>query len=63
MSGNGPRTRKIQESKLMIRLLRHDDTLPREDDGAVKFQDVASIFLFFALVNSNMAKFLATQFT
>ena len=30
--------------KLMVGLLRHDDTVPREDDGAVKFQDLASIF-------------------
>ena len=28
----------------MIRLLRHDNTVPRENDGAVKFQDLASIF-------------------
>ena len=33
----------LEVSKL-IRLLRHDDTVPREDDGAVKFQDLASIF-------------------
>ena len=31
-------------SKLMIRLLRHGDTVPREDDGAVTFQDLTSIF-------------------
>ena len=34
----------LEVSKLMIRLLRHDDTVPRENDGAVKFQDLASIF-------------------
>ena len=34
----------LEVSKLMIRLLRHDDTVPREDDGAVKFQDLAPIF-------------------
>ena len=28
----------------MIRLLRHDDSVNREDDGAVKFEDLASIF-------------------
>ena len=34
----------LEVSKLMIRLLRHDDTVPREDDGTVKFQELASIF-------------------
>ena len=34
----------LKVSKLMIRLLRHDDTVPREDDGAAKFQDLASIY-------------------
>ena len=34
----------LEVSKLMFRLLRHDDTVPREDDGAVKFQELASIF-------------------
>ena len=29
-------------SKLMIRLLRHDDSVNREEDGAVKFEDQAS---------------------
>ena len=33
----------LEVSKLMIRLLRPDDTVPREDDGAVEFQDLASI--------------------
>ena len=28
----------------MIRLLRHDDTVPREDDGAVRFDDLAEKF-------------------
>ena len=28
----------------MIRLLRHDDSVNREEDGAVKFEDLASIF-------------------
>ena len=31
-------------SKLMIRLLRHDDSICREEDGAVRFEDLASIF-------------------
>ena len=34
----------LEVSKLMIRLLQHDGTVPREDEGAVKFQDLASIF-------------------
>ena len=34
----------LEVSKLMIRLLRHDDTVHRDDDGVVKFQDLASIF-------------------
>ena len=28
----------------MIRLLRHDDTVHREDDGAVRFDDLAELF-------------------
>ena len=28
---------------MMIRLLQHDDSMIREDDGAVKFEDLASI--------------------
>ena len=28
----------------MIRLLRHDDTVRREDDGAVRFDDLAELF-------------------
>ena len=28
----------------MIRLLRHDDTVHREDDGAVRFDDLAEKF-------------------
>ena len=31
-------------SKLMIRLLRHDESIHQEEDGAVRFDDVASIF-------------------
>ena len=34
----------LEVSKLMIRLLRHDDSANREDDGAVKIEDLASIF-------------------
>ena len=28
----------------MIRLLRHDDSVHREDDGAVRFDDQAELF-------------------
>ena len=31
-------------SKFMIRLLRHDASIPREDDGAVRFDDVIEKF-------------------
>ena len=31
-------------SKFMIRLLRHDETISREDDGAVRFDDLAEKF-------------------
>ena len=31
-------------SKFMIRLLRHDDTVHREDDGAVRVDDLAELF-------------------
>ena len=31
-------------SNFMIRLLRHDDTVHREDDGAVRFDDLAELF-------------------
>ena len=34
----------LEVSKLMIRLLRHDDSVNREQDGAVKIEDLASIF-------------------
>ena len=34
----------LEVSKLMIRLLRHDDSVNREEDGAVKFEYLASIF-------------------
>ena len=34
----------LDVSKLMIRLLRHDDSVNREEDGAVKCEDLASIF-------------------
>ena len=34
----------LEVSKWMIILQRHNDIVPREDDGAVKFQDLASIF-------------------
>ena len=31
-------------SKARIRLLRHDDTVHREDDGVVRFDDLAELF-------------------
>ena len=34
----------FEVSKFMIRLLRHDDTVHREDDGAVRFHDQAELF-------------------
>ena len=34
----------FEVSKFMIRLLRHDDTVHREDDGAVRFDDLAEKF-------------------
>ena len=34
----------FEVSKFMIRLLRHDESVPREDDGAVRFDDLAAKF-------------------
>ena len=34
----------FEVSKFMIRLLQHDDTVHREDDGAVRFDDLAEKF-------------------
>ena len=34
----------LEVSKLMIRLLRHDDSINRQEDGAERFEDLASIF-------------------
>ena len=34
----------FEVSKFMIRLLRHDDSVHREDDGAVRFDDLAEKF-------------------
>ena len=34
----------FEVSKFMIRLLRHDDTLRREHDGAVRFDDLTELF-------------------
>ena len=31
-------------SKAMVRLLRHDSSIPREDDGAVRFDDFIEEF-------------------
>ena len=40
-------------SKAMIRLLRHDPSIPREDDGAVRFDDITEEYvrLYFAMVS------------
>ena len=37
-------TRLFEVSKLMIRLLRHGETIPREDDGAERFDDLIEKF-------------------
>ena len=34
----------FEVSKFMIRLLRYDDTVHREDDGAIRFDDLAELF-------------------
>ena len=34
----------FEVSKFMIRLLRHDESVPREEDGAVRFDDLAEKF-------------------
>ena len=34
----------FEVSKSMIRLLRQDETIPREDDGAVRFDDLVDKF-------------------
>ena len=34
----------FEVSKFMIRLLRHDDTVHREDDGAVRLENLAELF-------------------
>ena len=34
----------FEVSKFMIRLLRQDESVPREDDGAVRFDDLAEKF-------------------
>ena len=31
-------------SQAMIRLMRHDQSIPREDDGAVRFDDIMEVF-------------------
>ena len=36
--------RCFEVSKVMIRLLRHDDSVHREEDGAVRFDDLAELF-------------------
>ena len=35
----------FEVSKCMIRLLRHDETIPREDDGAARFDDLIEEFV------------------
>ena len=47
----------------MIRLLRHDDTVHGEDDGAERFDDLAEIVQvkvcgYFVMVNSSMDQLL-----
>ena len=46
MNENGKFSQVVffEVSKYMIRLLRHDDTVYREDDGAVIFDDLAELF-------------------
>ena len=44
----------LEVSKLMIRLLRHENSVNREEDGVKNY-------MFSALVNSNMAQFLAKR--
>ena len=68
ISGNGSTlkqessTRAVSKVlKQMTRLLGHDQTVPREEDGAVELRILASIFSFnfhvlSVLVNSDMAK-------
>ena len=56
----------LEVSKLMIRLLRHDDSICREESGAVRFEDLTSIFrsrkwVYLALANSDMDKLLAKR--
>ena len=43
----------FEVSKFMIRLLRHDDTVHREDDGAVRFDDLAEKFKAWYLAIAN----------
>ena len=43
-------------SKVMIRLLRHNPSIPRKDDGAVRFDDImeefkAKVLGYFAMVS------------
>ena len=35
---------RCEVPKCVIKLLRHDEPVPREDDGAVRFDDLAEIF-------------------
>ena len=54
----------FEVSKKMIRLLRHDPSVLREEDGAVELRILAPAsfkIVFFALVNSNMTELLAKR--
>ena len=55
----------IGVSTLMIRLPRRDESVHREEDGAVRFDDLASIFRSefdgTALVNSSLDKLLSKK--
>ena len=52
----------FEESKFMIRLLRHGGTIHREDDGAVRIDDLAEkfkakVWWYFAMVNWSLENF------
>ena len=54
----------FEVSKKVIRLLRHDPSVLRDEDGAVEFRTLAPTFsfrihVFFALVKSTMTELLA----
>ena len=43
----------FEVSNFMIRLVRHDESVPREDDGAVRFDDLAEKFTQNSMVLRN----------